>query len=454
MNISFKTVAELFGETTNWEQDITGVSIDSRTINLGELFVAIKGENFDGHDFALQAYEASAACVIVEKHIDKIPAYRQIVVKNTVKALARLAKFYKKCLSNLKGVIGITGSNGKTSTKEMLIKLLSKKFKVGGTRGNFNNHIGLPLSLLKLKPDTEYAVFELGMSAKGEIDYLAGLLEPDYAIITTVSEAHTEFFSSLEDIVKAKAEIIGHAKKGIVIPDDQPLLNKIADDFKGEKLTFGFNKKSDVFIKNYELHGFYSKVNLKVKDKIYTYKLSLPGIGNVKNSAAIAGILHLLNMDLAEYLPVFAEEFDIKGRMKKINLKNGAVLIDDSYNANPESMKNAFYTLKSFKNKRLTAVIGTMYELGELTLSAHVKLGELAAESGVDRVFVISEYSDMILKGFNSIGSKGEIKAFENNKEVAEYILNTLKSEDVILIKGSRRCKLEEVVNEIVKLYF
>lgn len=427
------------GTLAGADVEFADVSKDTRSIKQGDLYIALKGENFDGHDFLDAAAEAGAvAAMVSELQASELP---QVRVEDTRLALGGLAASWRDEFPGR--VIGITGSNGKTTVKEMCRVILARAFgeeKVLSTQGNLNNDIGLPMTLLALRQDHEYAVIEMGANHMGEIAYLTDITRPDVAVITNAGAAHVEGFGSLENIARGKGEIYdGLTEQGIAV------INK-DDHFSGywlEKnadrsvITFSMvSADADVFADEVSGGSFL----LRTADGAVGVELSVPGKHNIMNALAAAAATMALGVDLDDIAPALGAYAGIDGRLQKMRTVDGAELIDDSYNANPYSLKAAIDVLVA-GDKEPWLILGDMGELGGQAASMHREAGEYAKARGVKRLFACGELSRFAVEGF---GEGGQF--FADKLALATHV-NEMKGEGVaVLVKASRSMKMEEVV--------
>lgn len=415
--------------------EITNVTTDSRKAAKGSLFVAIKGENFDGHNFVKTAVENGCELVIVSHLVSDVDECRQIVVKDTVEAYGLLGAYNR---SRFKGtVIGLTGSAGKTTTKEEIKHMLSAFGKTYATGGNHNNHIGVPQSLLEMDMDAEYAVIEMGMSSKGEISKLVSYVTPDIALITNVYPMHIEFFDNFEEIAEAKAEIFEGLKQG-----GTAIIN--------EDTNF-----ADILKLRAKEHN--AKIILFGKNNHYEGELSLEQDGEIQryNAWAALSVAQALKLDLNKAAAALKDFGALDGRGKKhiLNLPASGTytLIDDSYSGQPEAMKIAIKSLDEMPCKgRKIAVLGKMAELGNTSKVQHIAIGKLLAETGIDIVVgVCPEMKDMLAQ----LPDRIEQYYFENKEGIAEFLKNKLlQNNDILLIKGARySSELYKVTDTLLK---
>lgn len=431
------------------------ISTDTRKIDKDDIFIALKGENFNGNEYIKVASDNGASICIIDEikyREDEIEKATTIIkVENTKKALLQLAKAYRNKL-NLK-VIGITGSNGKTSTKDLLAAALSSKYKVFKTQGNFNNEIGLPLMIFKLDNSYDIAVLEMGMNNLNEIHRMAEAAKPDIALITNVGVSHIGNLGSRENILKAKLEITDFFDKNniLIVNGDNDLLSGVKSN-KFSIYTTGMENGNNLNACDIELKESFVEFSVEENGKRFeeTFHVEIPGKHTISNSLlaiACGRILGMENKDIKEGLKNLQTtdmRMDlIKG--KKFNILN------DCYNANPDSMKAAIDVLKNVESSRRIAVFGTMGELGEQSYKSHKEIGEYSAKNGVDLLLTFGEYNEAFEKGFKS-SSKAEYKAFEDYNEGVKYLVDEyLKEGDTVLVKASRSMKFEKIVEELKK---
>ena len=415
------------------ERKVQKFSIDSRNIKENELFVPLKGEKFDGHQFIEDALKKGALAYLTEKKLD-FP--NGILVKNTYKALIEIGKYKRK---KLQTAVGITGTSGKTTTKELLKVVLSQYFKTYATEGNFNNEIGVPLTLSNIPEGAEIGIFELGAGKVGDIDYLAEIVNHDIGVLTSVGHGHTEKFGSYENVLKGKGEIFSLPEKA-VLPDT--LLPFYREKLNRKKyITFG--TEGDIRVENVYLteegtEGIISYKNEKIKLLIPVYNRAI-----FLNIGAVAGALYHLDINPVKSLEILENYTPLKGRgniLKKENL----IIIDDTYNANPLSVKNAIETLSLLRGKKII-VLGDMLELGEYSKSLHEKIGETIEKSNIDTAIFYGKEMKYAYKKTK----KGIF--LEDKKEIAQKIKELAKNEKAyVLLKGSRGMKMEEIIDYLL----
>lgn len=432
------------GQLLGADLEFCCVGTDSRAIKKGQLFVALKGENFDGHEYALQSLEQGASAVLVAQASNASPA---VVVKDTRLALGELAAHWRAKFDM--PVVAITGSNGKTTVKEMLAAILKvaagEDEGVLATQGNLNNDIGLPLTMLNLGEQHRYAVLEMGMNHTGELSYLTHLAKPNVALVNNAGTAHIGELGSVEAIAKAKGEIFeGLAEDGMAIinADDvfADLWKTLAEKYK--QMTFGLNAKADVTAK-YVLQASSSEVELLTPVGSVEFSLPAPGLHNVRNALAAASAALALNVtldDIAKGLSSFA---GVKGRLQAKHGFAGAKLIDDTYNANPMSMKAAIDVLKASAGQRIF-VMGDMGELGADAPKMHAEIGTYAKDAGIEKLFALGTLTKNAVNAFGSNAAH-----FESVETLADALKQNMGAEVTVLVKGSRSMKMERVVDAV-----
>lgn len=422
-----------------------GCSIDSRQEMQQALFIALEGERFDGHDFICDVQGKGAAALLVNRSVDSdLP---QVIVDNTKVAMGLLAQSWRKRFAV--PVVGITGSNGKTTVKEMLTAILQQQADVLATKGNFNNDIGMPLTLFQLAEQHQYIVLEIGANHAGEIDHLSHLAEPDVAVITQCAPAHLEGFGSIEGVARAKAEIYnGLVVHGVAVinADDEFADYWCQQTAARNQLLFGVNKPADITataIKpSVERIGF--DFQLHYQQQSVAVSLNVAGRHNVMNALAAASCALALNIDLQTIADGLASFAGVNGRMQVKQARNSATIIDDTYNANPTSLAAAIEHLVQQGNDSYL-VLGDMAELGSDSMSIHQQAGELAREQGVKNLFTIGSLSRYASDGFG----RGA-QHFSDKHDLIEQLMLSTTATSTILIKGSRSMKMEEIVLNLI----
>jgi len=423
------------------------VTTDSRDVRAGDLFVGIRGERFDGQEFAAQALAAGAVAAMVSDVSRNAGAgARLLVVPDTRVALGQLAAYWRSRFAM--PLIAITGSNGKTAVKEMLAAILRQSAGESGvlaTVGNFNNDIGMPLTLLQLRPQHRYAVVEMGMSHLGEIAYLSRLAKPTAALINNAGTAHIGELGSTEAIARSKGEIfegLDMAGTAIINSDDA-----FADFWRGlakprRVVDFGLDRKAAVLAR-YELAEAGSLVTIVTPESEFVATLNVPGLHNVKNALAAATSAYALGIESRAIAAGIAAYRGVKGRLQRKRLPSGATLIDDTYNANPESMKAAIAVLAAHAGRNVF-VMGDMGELGDAASAMHAAIGVFAKRAGVQRLFALGELSAEAVRGFGKGGAH-----FATIEDLVAAITGVLGPNTTLLIKGSRFMRMERVVEAL-----
>ena len=428
---------------------------DTRKIEKGDTYIAIKGEKFDGNIFFEEAIEKGADTVILEnKKIEKKYENKNIIiVDDTKKALQQIATAKRNLYKDLI-VVGITGSVGKTSTKDMIYSVLSQKYKTLKTEGNFNNDIGLPLTILKLR-EHEVAVIEMGMNHKREISKLTKIAKPQLAVITNVGTAHIGNLGSRENILNAKLEILeGMQKPKIVINNDNDLLHEWKNNLKEniEVHTFGIENKSDCMAENIKKSENNSEFICNINNE--KIKINVPIGGDVFIINSLCAILVGKNLGLSDkQIQDGIENFELtKKRMEIIKLKNNITLINDSYNASLDSMKASIKYLSELKGKRKIAVLGDLFELGDYSEKIHRKIGEEIVKNKIDLLYLIGENSKYIKDEALKNGmNKNNIFYFNSKNEIINNLKNIMTENDIVLFKASNGMRLFEIVEELKK---
>ena len=456
--ISVKEAADAVGGQIIHEGGIfsfNGVSTDTRTIKPGNLFVALKGARFDGHDYLAEAAEKGAAALLISNPAKPLPEnINVIVVKDTMTALQDLAAWYLKLFSVT--VVAITGSTGKTTTKDMISSVLSRKFNVLKTQGNFNNEIGLPLTLFNLESNHHVAVLEMGMSGFGEIRRLAAVAPPRVAVITNIGVSHIEKLGSRENIWKAKSEILEGFDENCtaILNDDNDILHMAATQMFLEKvpykvLRFGTGSDADYRAHDIQLHGEKGiSYNLSVDGITFPVRVNVPGKHNVYNSLAAAAVGRMFGMDIKDIQAGLLDFVSSSMRLNIFSIQGNIKIIDDAYNASPDSVNAALNVLKEMDGTRKIAILGDMLELGEYAPSAHRQVGKTVAECGVHLLITKGRNSSLIGEGALKAGmDERNVIHFDENPGVIRWLSSNLRKGDRILVKGSRGMHIEEIVS-------
>lgn len=432
------------------DTEITGIAIDSRKVKQGDLFIPFLGENVDGHNYIESAFEKGAAASLSLKD-DFISDNNVIYVNDSYEAIQTLAKHYLDSL-NAK-TIAITGSNGKTTTKDIITSVLSTKYKVHKTQGNFNNELGVPLTILAAPEDSEILVLEMGADGFGQLDFLSKMVEPDYTVITNIGESHIEFFKSREGIAKAKFEITHGMKKDgyFVYNGDEVLLKTLVDSSDINATSCGENNYNDIILENYTITRDKIDFKLNISDAQYFTKLKgKHNLFNIMFATAIASKIGLTNEEIRKAIENTVE---ITGmRLQSIPYKGDSLIINDAYNASPTSMKAGVDVVSSFDDfDYKTLVLGSMFELGPNEVNYHGEVGEYISNNtnDIDLVISVGELAENITKQIKN--DKIKTLHFPTTTEVSEYLKNNKHKNEVILFKASRSMKLETIIEEITK---
>ena len=428
-------------------------NIDSRQSQPGELFFALRAQR-DGHAYVPDAVKRGADGAVISRPIPAPdPDIALIQVNDTLYALQNLAK--KVLDPRTVKVVGITGSIGKTTTKEFAAALLKKSFVVRKSEGNYNNHIGLPLSILKLEPEDEVAVLEMGMSAAGEIARLTQIAPPDIAVITNIHPVHLEFFNSVEDIALAKREILEGMKPDgtAVLNGDDPAVGKIAQDWKGTKLLFGLSGGCDVRAENIQRTG-YRGISFDLIYGTEREKTAIPFVYRsfLYNFLAAAATAYALSTPFSDILAQtgILEPFPMRGEI--LSLPDNILLIDDSYNSNPAALESALRDLSEIDARRKVAVLGDMLELGDAQTAYHREAGRQVRQNAWDLLVTAGPLSQHMAEGAIRAGMNVKsVLSFENAEEAADHLSSLLEPGDLVLIKGSRGIRMEIIVEKLKK---
>ncbi len=431
----------------------TGVSIDTRTLDYGDLFIAIRGERTDGHHYVETAIEKGACACIVDHLIDNIPPYRQIVVSDTMLALESLARFSR--LRSDAVFIGITGSSGKTTSKEMLKAALSEQGRVFATAGNFNNEIGVPLMLARLPLDVEYAILEMGMNHFGEMAYLSELVRPHHTLITMTGAAHREYFKNDDEIAVAKGEIYAYAEqKGTAVLNIEsaqyPYLRAEAQKSGIRHIvTFGEDSKADFEMTNCSVTPERTVIHLRWHATNYVYSIGFSGRHFAMNSLGVLALVDAVGAGVEQAMKTLADVKPLAGRgaAYPVTLPNGKTitLIDDAYNANPKSMEASLNTLGVYNARRI-AVLGDMKELGDEGKTFHTDLAPVIIQNGVDKVYAVGELMKSL---YDVLPVERQGAWTETADEMCSVLTDTLHNGDVVLVKASNGMGLKKVITSL-----
>lgn len=416
----------------------TGVSTDTRTLAKGDLFVALTGPHFDGHGFLSEAIAAGAAGALLGRALETPLPY--VETPDTRRALGTLAAFWRSQFKM--PLVAVTGSNGKTTVKEMLAAILAHRGKGCVTRGNLNNDIGVPLTLLRLRADDAYAVIEMGMNHRGEIDYLTRLARPTVALITNVGEAHLAGLGSVEAIARAKGEIFaGLAADGTAVINADDAYSELWESLAAPRrvVTFGLDRKADVSAEVAPA-GDGCALRLKTPEGALDVRLPLLGKHNALNALGATATALAAGAALSEVRAGLEKLKPVSGRLEVKSGINGARVIDDTYNANPASLAAGLQVLRDFPGER-ALVLGDMAELGPAAVDIHRRVGELAKSLGIQRLFALGELSRHAVESFGH-----GARHFDNPEALVDALIGCSHGEMTLLVKGSRVMRMERVV--------
>lgn len=454
-NLKIKDILEIceiedyFG---NLEYECINYSKDTRTIQEGDTYIGIKGGNFDGNLFFEKAFESGASTCIVqgikitEEIKNKFNDKNLIVVKDTMKALAKIAE-YKISIYDIP-VIAITGSVGKTSTKDIIASVVAQKYNMLKTEGNNNNEIGLPFTILRLKEENAI-VLEMGMNNKGEIERLSKIAKPDIAVITNVGTSHIGNLGSRENILLAKMEITAGMKENgvLIVNNDNDMLQKA--EYKNIE-TYGIESDSKYVAKNIEISENKSSFEVEVDEKIYKIEVPIPGEHFIYNSLSAIAVGRACNIEMEKIINGIKKFELTKGRMEVIKSSKGYNIVNDAYNASFDSMKSGIEYLKRMSGNTKIAVLGDMLELGEYSKELHEKVGYIVAENKIDKLLVLGEYSKNIARVAEENGmSKKDIFELETTEEIIKKLKEIVRKNDVVYFKASNAMNFGKIIAEM-----
>ncbi|MBW1650352.1 MAG: UDP-N-acetylmuramoyl-tripeptide--D-alanyl-D-alanine ligase [Deltaproteobacteria bacterium] len=435
------------------------IRIDSRTVTDKDLFVAIIGETHNGHNFIKQALNAGAEGFIINRdHADKVMQDISLVknpiiisVNDTTKTLGDIARFIRD--KSEISVAAITGSNGKTTTREMAASVLRQKFSTHSTQKNYNNEIGLPLTLFEIAPENKWAVLELGISRPGEMTRLGQICAPNIGVILNIGNAHLEGLGSIEGVMKAKTELLGQIKsKGTaVLNGDDPMLINARKDYDGKTVVFGYlnkEKKYDITATNPEKKDKKIYFKLITPDRQTDITLPINAFFMIHNALAAASVGYIAGLSIDDIKKGLENFTPPKDRIDFITTEKKFTIINDAYNANPDSTKAAFSLLSDIKGKKF-AVLGDMLELGKDSEKLHFQIGKTAAKSGISGLFATGDFSLHIKKGAINSGFNPKNIVTGTKEHIAEILNNILKAKDTVLVKGSRGNFMEQLIEKI-----
>lgn len=450
--ISLEKIAEVtggkyYGDDTLKSTLITSVVRDNRDAENGSLFVCLPGANFHGHDFVDLAYSSGAVCCLAEKVLDTDKPF--VYVENTRKALADLATYYRSLFDI--PFIGITGSVGKTTSKEMTAAVLSRKFNVLKTTGNLNNEIGVPLTLLSLREEHTAAVIEMGISDFGEMRRLSAMVRPDICLMSNIGYCHLENLGDLDGVLKAKSEVFEYmSENGIaVVNGDDEKLNKFNPEIR--KITYGLDNKNDIWADNIRSNGL-KGVSCDIHSQDSTYSLNIPAFGShiVLAALAASAIANSLGIPAKDIAAGVMDYTPVKGRANVIDT-GYITIIDDCYNANPNSVSASLLSLSTLEGRKV-AVLGDMFELGKDSKQLHREIGLYSASLGIDSLICCGNHAEFIYKGMIAGGGEGESWFFPMKDSLYSVLPSLIKKGDTVLVKASHGMHFDEIVEELKTL--
>ncbi len=460
MNLSLGTICKnIKGKLLTGipELNITSITGDSRKLRAGSLFFAIVGENFDGHDYVDQAFRAGASAAVISRSIDsrffETNGQALIMVDDTLQALQDLARYYRQLFDI--PVIAVTGSVGKTTTKELIYSCLNSRFKTMKTEANFNNDIGLPLTIFKLERAYQVAILEMAMRGKGEILRLADIARPTCSVITNAEGVHLETLGTVENVADAKCEILTfmQEQQPALINGDNEVLLQAASKYPCQIYTFGFNDNCDFMIDKITLDTRGMYIDMRIWGESARFYFPLPSRRLASNIAACVGVAFLMGMD-RDSIQAGLEAYKPAGnRLNITRFTEGGALINDTYNANPLSMIAALEAGRAIPAEgTLIAVLGDMYELGEYEISGHLEVGKKAAELKLDILVAVGSLARHIARGALEAGMAAEkVHYYEEKGSTMKFIKQSFIKSDTIIFKASRGMQLETLVDDLLK---
>lgn len=425
-----------------------GISTDSRTVKRGELFIPIAGKNFDGHEFLLPSMKKGASA-LSSKPFKPLKKRTAILVKDTLRAFHDIASYHRSKFNI--PFIGITGSSGKTTTKDMMASILSLAGCTLKTEENFNNEIGVPKTLLRLNKKHRFAVVEMAMQGLGEIACLSRIVSPNIAIIVNIGKAHMEHLRSEKNIATAKSEILKFQKKNdvAILPADDRYFGFLKSRAQGKVISFGIDKPADVRATNIMFQSGSSSFTVSSKGVRIDIVLPLPGKHNVYDAIAAAAAAIALGIRPG-LIKTGLESSKLSSKRLNTLLVKGIRIIDDTYNANPDSVAASLNILENYPGRRI-AVLGDMFELGKIAIKSHRDVGRLAAELSIDTLIAVGKLSKHIAKTAKEHGLLCAYHA-ASNRQVVKILKKMIRPDDTILVKGSRGMRMEEIVEALKKL--
>ncbi|MFZ5944152.1 MAG: UDP-N-acetylmuramoyl-tripeptide--D-alanyl-D-alanine ligase [Bacillota bacterium] len=457
LDLNLQNLAKLLGARYQGNSNIypQRAIIDSRTAQPGDLFFALPGHRVDGHEFVENALQQGAVGAVINnlKAVANPESKNLIICEDPLRFLQDLAKLVRQNLSI--PVIGITGSTGKTTTKDLVSHLLSQRYNTLNTQGNYNNELGMPLTLCGLNKSHEAVVLEMGMRGLGQIDFLCQLAKPTHGIITNIGEVHAELLGSQEKIAQAKAELLKNLPQegtAFLNLQDRKLIEPWLKECKAEVQWYSLHGPSDIFASQIKIMGEAgSQFRVHYLDQTEVITLNIPGEHNISNALAAIGVARSLNLSWAEIKQGLAEVKLTDMRLQIVKGKGGAQIVNDTYNANPTSMEAALKVLAGMSGQRKIAVLGDMYELGRYQEEGHKRMGAVAYKEKIDIIVAVGDLGMLIGMGAMDAGMRQEsVILAQTNDDALEYLQKNISKGDVVLVKGSRGMKMENIVQGLV----
>mgnify|MGYP002579149089 CR=1 FL=1 len=448
------TGATLLGEGISPDQTVTGVETDSRAVHPGDLFVALPGEKTDGHNFIPGALEAGAVACLTQQAPEKpLPGKCYLLVEDTMAAIGQAAKAYKAKFPI--PVIGITGSVGKTTTKDMIAAVLSTRYRVLKTEGNYNNNIGLPLTLLRLDRSCEICVLEMGMDRPGEIDYLGEIVQPDVGVITNIGDAHIERLGSRENIFRAKCELLPHIRKEnglLILNGDDALLSTLRGRTPVPAVFCGSGEGLEYRAQSASSEGLDS-LRSRLTTPAMDREVCIPALGShmIYPTLIAAAVGEHFGLTADEIEQGIARFVPTRMRMNLVQRGNGITILDDTYNANPQSMRAAISVLADSRSAWKLAVLGDMFELGPYSPALHTGVGEYLGKRKIDCLVAVGDQARYLAEGAQSAGMTA-VYPCADKKAAREILPGLIRPDSTILVKASRGMRMEELVDQLLEL--
>lgn len=449
-NIARACGGTYFGPESVLDREVTSVTVDSREAKPGCLYVPMRGTRADGHDFIPKAMEAGALLTLTERKEEK-PAFPCIRVDSTAEAIQKIAGFYRRALGI--PVVGITGSVGKTSTKEMIAAVLSRKYRVLKTAGNFNNNLGLPLTIFRLTEEDDIAVLEMGISHFGEMEKLADTAEPDTMVITNIGECHLEFLGDRDGVFRAKTECFHYMKPDgtVILNGEDDKLSRVAEVNGRKPVFYGCDPKFRVYADELRPLGLQGTVcRIHVDDDAIDVTVKQPGRHMVMNALAGAAVGSLYGLTMEEIRDGIESLETLGGRLHQIETKSGYMVIDDCYNANPMSMK-ASCGILSGAGTRTVAILGDMGELGKDEAALHREVGESVGRLAIDEYVTVGTLSENLAEGIRSVRPSACVRSFAGVEELLPALPGLIQKGDTVLVKASHFMQFERIVKVLTE---